>query len=96
MASVEPGEQVLCEADFRGMHEYTGGMVMNLYASQWADAPIHQPELAAAFEDHFVLIEQGSVYKAWLDERLGPMGWTSRIVGTTEEPDVVEFTRATG
>ncbi len=61
IASVQPGDQVLCEADFRGVHEYTGGMVMNLYAQEWADAPIHRPELAAAFEDHFVLIDQPTV-----------------------------------
>lgn len=61
IASVEPGDQVLCEADFRGMHEYTGGMVMKLYADEWGDAPIHRPELAAAFEDHFVLIDRDTV-----------------------------------
>jgi 3-isopropylmalate/(R)-2-methylmalate dehydratase large subunit len=61
IASVEPGDQVLCEADFRGVHEYTGGMVMSLYASEWGAAPIHRPELAAAFEDHFVLIDQPTV-----------------------------------
>ena len=61
IAAVAPGDQVLCEADFRGMHEYTGGMVMNLYAQEWGDAPIHQPELAAAFEDHFVLIDRDTV-----------------------------------
>ncbi len=61
VTAVAPGDQVLCEADFRGMHEYTGGMVMNLYAQEWGSAPIHRPELAAAFEDHFVLIDQPTV-----------------------------------
>ena len=61
IAAVKPGDQILCEADFRGMHEYTGGMVMSLYAEEWGDAPIHQPELAAAFEDHFVLIDRDTV-----------------------------------
>lgn len=61
VASVEPGDQILCEADFRGMHEYTGGMVMKLYADEWGSAPIHRPELAAAFEDHFVLIDRDTV-----------------------------------
>jgi 3-isopropylmalate/(R)-2-methylmalate dehydratase large subunit len=61
IASVAPGDQILCEADFRGVHEYTGGMVMNLYGQEWAQTPIHRPELAAAFEDHFVLIDRDTV-----------------------------------
>lgn len=72
IAAVEPGDQILCEADFRGMHEYTGGMVMNLYAQEWADAPIHQPELAAAFEDHFVLIDRDTVPLSVKNKRLAP------------------------
>ncbi|PRQ07845.1 aconitase family protein [Enhygromyxa salina] len=72
IAAVEPGDQILCEADFRGMHEYTGGMVMNLYAQEWADAPIHQPELAAAFEDHFVLIDRDTVPISVKRKRLAP------------------------
>jgi mannosyltransferase len=44
--------------------------------------------------DRFVLVEQGEVYRAWLQERLGPLGWSHRIVGDTTEPYVVEFTRA--
>lgn len=61
LPSVAPGDQVLCEAGFRGVHEYTAGMVMALYREAWADAPIVRPELAAAFEDHFVLIDQPTV-----------------------------------
>ena len=72
IAAVAPGDQILCEADFRGMHEYTGGMVMNLYAQEWGDAPIHQPELAAAFEDHFVLIDRDTVPLSVKNKRLAP------------------------
>jgi 3-isopropylmalate/(R)-2-methylmalate dehydratase large subunit len=61
IASVAPGDQVLCQAGFRGVHEYTGGMVMALYEQEWGSAPIKDPELAAAFEDHFVLIDQPTV-----------------------------------
>ncbi|MEE9385875.1 MAG: aconitase family protein [Nannocystaceae bacterium] len=72
VASVEPGDQILCEADFRGMHEYTAGMVMNLYASAWGDAPVVNPELAAAFEDHFVLIAHETVPDRVKAQRLAP------------------------
>ncbi|NVB43168.1 hypothetical protein G6O69_35420 [Pseudenhygromyxa sp. WMMC2535] len=72
VASVKPGDQVLCEADFRGMHEYTGGMVMKLYADEWGKAPVHQPELAAAFEDHFVLIDHDTVPLGVKQKRLIP------------------------
>ena len=85
IASVAPGDQVLCEADFRGMHEYTGGMVMNLYAQEWADAPIHQPELAAAFEDHFVLIDQPTVPLRVKQARLeSAKGLTAEMVEACE------------
>lgn len=69
---VVPGDQILCEADFRGMHEYTAGMVMNLYAEQWKDAPVVKPELAAAFEDHFVLIDSDTVPLRVKSQRLAP------------------------
>lgn len=61
IASVAPGDQVLCEAGFRGMHEYTAGMVMSLYGEEWQQAPVVKPELVAAFEDHFVLIDHETV-----------------------------------
>jgi len=61
IASVAPGDQVLCEVGFRGFHEYTGGMVMALYEQEWGNTPVRNPELAAAFEDHFVLIDQPTV-----------------------------------
>ncbi|TPV95396.1 MAG: hypothetical protein B7733_10350, partial [Myxococcales bacterium FL481] len=72
IAAVRPGDQVLCEADFRGMHEYTAGMVMNLYARAWRDAPVVRPELAAAFEDHFVLIDHDTVPLRVKAQRLQP------------------------
>ncbi len=72
LGSVRPGDQVLCEAGFRGMHEYTGAMVMSLYADEWGDAAVHQPELVAAFEDHFVLIDQKTVPERVKLQRLAP------------------------
>jgi 3-isopropylmalate/(R)-2-methylmalate dehydratase large subunit len=72
IGSVRPGDQVLCEADFRGMHEYTAGMVMNLYDQEWGDAPVINPELVAAFEDHFVLIDRDTVPLRVKDQRLEP------------------------
>jgi 3-isopropylmalate/(R)-2-methylmalate dehydratase large subunit len=72
MASVQPGDQVLCEAGFRGVHEYTGAMVMSLYADEWGNAPVHEPELAAAFEDHFVLIDHETVPLRVKSQRLAP------------------------
>ena len=72
LAAVSPGDQVLCEAGFRGVHEYTGGMVMTLYAQEWGAAPVQHPELVAAFEDHFVLIDQPTVPASVKAQRLLP------------------------
>jgi len=72
LGAVRPGEQVLCETGFRGMHEYTGGMVMSLYADEWGHAPVCQPELVAAFEDHFVLIDHETVPLKVKSQRLAP------------------------
>jgi 3-isopropylmalate/(R)-2-methylmalate dehydratase large subunit len=72
VASVQPGDQVLCEAGFRGMHEYTTGMVMELYRGEYGTAPIHRPELVAAFEDHFVLIDHDTVPLPIKQKRLEP------------------------
>ncbi len=72
IAAVQPGDQVLCEAGFRGVHEYTGGMVMSLYASEWDRAPVTRPEQVAAFEDHFVLIDQPTVPDNVKRARLAP------------------------
>lgn len=72
MAAVAPGDQVLCEVGFRGVHEYTGGMVMSLYGEEWAQAPVHRPEQVAAFEDHFVLIGDATVPDNVKRSRLAP------------------------
>ena len=72
IASVQPGDQVLCEAGFRGMHEYTTGMVMQLYADEWGQTPIKDPELVAAFEDHFVLLDNDAVPLPVKNQRLAP------------------------
>lgn len=72
MASVRPGDQVLCEAGFRGVHEYTGAMVMSLYGEEWGQAPVQEPELVAAFEDHFVLIDHETVPQKVRLQRLAP------------------------
>ncbi len=61
VADVKPGDQVLCRAGFRGVHEYTAGMVVALYKEAFGDAPMTDPDLIAAFEDHFVLIDEPSV-----------------------------------
>lgn len=72
VADVQPGDQVLCRAGFRGVHEYTAGMVMSLYQEGFGDAPMTEPDLIAAFEDHFVLIDQPTVPDGVKRARLGP------------------------
>jgi len=72
LAAVQPGDQVLCEAGFRGMHEYTTGMVMALYEEAYGRTPVAKPELAAAFEDHFVLIQHDAVPQSTKNARLAP------------------------
>jgi 3-isopropylmalate/(R)-2-methylmalate dehydratase large subunit len=72
MTSVQPGDQVLCRAGFRGMHEYTAGMVMSLYGGEWGDAGVVDPEMVAAFEDHFVLIDAETVPESVKTQRLAP------------------------
>ena len=59
----------------------------DVYLEETLDGPV-------ASAGRFVLIEQGDVYRAWLDERLGPLGWSSAQVGSVEEPEVTVFTRA--
>jgi len=61
ISAVKPGDQVLARAGFRGVHEYTAGMVVDLYRKEWGSAPMYAPELVAAFEDHFVLIDHPTV-----------------------------------
>jgi len=83
--SVSPGDQVLCKAGFRGMHEYTTGMVMALYAQEWGDAPVDRPEQVAAFEDHFVLISHDAVPEFAKKARLAPaMKLTEEMVEAAE------------
>ncbi len=85
IASVSPGDQVLCKAGFRGMHEYTTGMVMALYAQEWGDAPVDRPEQVAAFEDHFVLISHDAVPEFAKKARLAPaMKLTEEMVEACE------------
>ena len=59
--SVVPGDQVLCSVAFRGMHEYTAGMCMALYKDAFGVTPVVNPDQVAAFEDHFVLIDEPTV-----------------------------------
>jgi 3-isopropylmalate/(R)-2-methylmalate dehydratase large subunit len=72
VADVRPGDQVLCRAGFRGVHEYTAGMVVSLYEQAFGDAPMTDPELIAAFEDHFVLIDEPTVPANVKKARLAP------------------------
>mgnify|MGYP001178848144 CR=1 FL=1 len=72
ISSVAPGDQVLCRAGFRGMHEYTAGMVMALYEEAFGRVPVQDPDQCAAFEDHFVLIDEPTVPDAVKAARLGP------------------------
>ncbi|MFN7146210.1 MAG: aconitase family protein, partial [Myxococcota bacterium] len=69
---VKPGDQVLCRAGFRGVHEYTAGMVVALYKEAFGDAPMTDPDLIAAFEDHFVLIDEPTVPENVKKARLAP------------------------
>ena len=72
VVNVEAGDQVLCRAGFRGMHEYTAGMVIDLYKNAYGDAPIKNPDLVACFEDHFVLINEPTVPDDVKSKRLLP------------------------
>ena len=68
--AVSPGDQVLCSVAFRGMHEYTAGMCMALYKEAFGTQPVVNADQVAAFEDHFVLIDQPSVPTATKNARL--------------------------
>ena len=84
--AVAPGEQVLCRAAFRGMHEYTAGMVVDLYQKEWGDAPMYRPEMVAAFEDHFVLLSHDAVPEGVKASRLAPaMRLTDEMVEACEK-----------
>lgn len=82
---VVPGDQVLVRTAFRGMHEYTTGMVVDLYQQEWDDAPMFRPEMVAAFEDHFVLLAHETVPDAVKKVRLAPaMKLTEEMVEACE------------
>ncbi len=86
IADVRPGEQVLARCAFRGVHEYTAGMVMDLYQREWGNAPMYRPEQVAAFEDHFVLLGHEAVPKGVRDSRLAPaMQLTEEMVQACEK-----------
>ena len=70
--AVRPGDQVLVRCGFRGLHEYTAGMVFDLYEREWGEAPLHDPSSVACFEDHFVLLSAPTVPRAIRDQRQGP------------------------
>lgn len=72
LPSVAAGDQVLCQAAFRGMHEYTAGMCMSLYEQAFGNAPVHNPDQVACFEDHFVLIDEPTVPAPVKRARLEP------------------------
>jgi 3-isopropylmalate/(R)-2-methylmalate dehydratase large subunit len=72
VGDVRPGDQVLCRAGFRGVHEYTAGMVVALYREAFGDTPMVEPDLNAAFEDHFVLIDEPTVPANVKKARLAP------------------------
>jgi 3-isopropylmalate/(R)-2-methylmalate dehydratase large subunit len=89
IASVSPGDQVLAECAFRGMHEYTCGMVMDLYRQEWGDSPVERPDQVAAFEDHFVLIDHSTVPEAVKAARLKPaMRLTDEMVAACKQNGV--------
>ncbi len=72
LGQVGPGDQVLCQVAFRGMHEYTAGMCMALYEQAFGDTPVTNPDQVACFEDHFVLIDQPTVPDFVKSKRLEP------------------------
>ncbi|MFT4625575.1 MAG: 3-isopropylmalate/(R)-2-methylmalate dehydratase large subunit [Myxococcota bacterium] len=89
VGGVAPGDQVLCRAGFRGMHEYTTGMVMALYREEWGDTPVENPAQVAAFEDHFVLISHPSVPEFAKKARLAPaMKLTEEMVEACERDGI--------
>jgi len=89
LADVQPGDQVLARAGFRGMHEYTTGMVMALYREEWGDTPVNTPEQVAAFEDHFVLIDHPTVPDRVKQARLAPaMRLTEEMVEACERDGI--------
>ncbi len=72
ISELHPGDQVLCRVAFRGVHEYTAGMVMALYTQAYGKVQVHDPSQVAAFEDHFVLIDHDAVPENVRRTRSGP------------------------
>jgi 3-isopropylmalate/(R)-2-methylmalate dehydratase large subunit len=86
VSAVRPGDQVLARCGFRGMHEYTTGMVVSLYRDAFGDAPMADPSQIAAFEDHFVLIDHPTVPAFAKKARLAPaMQLTEEMVAACRE-----------
>jgi 3-isopropylmalate/(R)-2-methylmalate dehydratase large subunit len=86
VSAVRPGDQVLARCGFRGMHEYTTGMVVSLYRHAFGDAPMADPSQIAAFEDHFVLIDHPTVPAFAKKARLAPaMQLTEEMVAACRE-----------
>jgi len=56
------------------------------YLTGLLHGPIHE-------RDRFVLIERYDTYRLWFEERLVPLGWSSRVIGSYGGPEVSEFTR---
>lgn len=84
-AAVRPGDQVLCRTGFRGLHEYTAAMVLDLYRSEWGEAAIERPSEVAAFEDHFVLLSHDAVPETVKSRRLMPaMRLTEQMIDRCE------------
>lgn len=72
LGAVRPGEQLLCKAAFRGLHEYTAGMCMALFRDAFGNSRPHAPSTIACFEDHFVLIDSPTTPDAVKKARLDP------------------------
>lgn len=86
ISAVAPGDQVLCRTGFRGVHEYTAGMVVALYREAFGNDPMYRPEMVAAFEDHFVLIDEATVPDNVKRARLEPARQLTReMVEACEE-----------
>ncbi len=61
LTSVSPGEQIFVNADFLGVHEYTGGHVQSLYQKAFGNQAVSNKATIRGFNDHFVLIGHDSV-----------------------------------
>ena len=86
VANVEPGDQgPLPGWVYASMHEYTAGMVINLYKEAYGDAPIENPELVACFEDHFVLINEPTVPESVKSKRSPAQRLAQEMVEACQE-----------